>query len=76
MGKGLVQCLSVSVTAVSSALFADGLSGPRCRERAATSTCRLRRTCLLIALVKELVVMDKIDGQLLGWMCGPFVQLF
>ena len=67
---------SVSVTAVSSAWFAGGLSGPRRRERAATSACRLRRSWLSAVLVKELVVMDEIDGWLLGWMCGPFVQLF
>ena len=64
------------MTAVSSAWFLGGLSGPSCRERAATTACRLRRSWLSVVLVKELVVMDKIDGWLLGWMCGPFVQLF
>ena len=50
------------MTAVSSAWFAGGLSGPRRRERAATSACRLRRSWLSAVLVKELVVMDEIDG--------------
>ena len=76
MDKGLVQCLSVSVTAVSSAWFAGGLSGPRCRERAANSACRLRRRWLSAVLVKELFVLDKVIGWLLGRTCGPFVQLF
>ena len=67
---------SVSVTAESSAWFAGGLSGSRLRERAATSACRLNRSWLSVVLVRELVVMDKINGWLLGWMCGPFVQLF
>ena len=67
---------SISVIAVRSALFVDGLSGPRRRERAATFACRLRRSWLSVVLVKELVVMDKNVGWLLGWMCGPFVQLF
>ena len=67
---------SISVTAVNIAWFAGGLSGPRRRERAETSACRLRRSLLSVVLVKELVVMDKIDGCLLGWMCGPFIQLF
>ena len=53
---------SVSVTAVSSAWFVGGLSGPRRRERAETSACRLRRSWLSVVLVKELVVMDEIDG--------------
>ena len=67
---------SVSVTAVSSAWVAGGLSGPGCRVRVATSACRLRRSWLSVVLVKELVAMAKINGWLLGWMCGPFVQLF
>ena len=65
------------MTAVGSAWFAGGrLSRPICRERAATSACRLRRSWLSVVLVKELVAMEEFDGWLLGWMCGPFVQLF
>ena len=75
MGRDL---FSVSVTTGSSAWFADGISGPKRRERATTSACRLRRSWLSVVLVKELVVMDKIDGWLLGWVerVGPLSSCF
>ena len=61
-GKWERDWFSVSVIAVSSAWFAGGLSGTRCRERAATSACRMRRSWLSVVLVKELVVVKKING--------------
>ena len=65
------------VTAVSKAWFAGGFSGPNCRERAATSVWWLRRSWFSAMLVKvDPVVIDEIVVWLLGWKCGPIVQLF
>lgn len=35
----------------------------------------LKGAGFFVVLVKELVAVDKIDGELLGWICEPFFQL-